>query len=49
MNGLFSAAELVQDLCEREGWEFCFIGGLAVQRWGEPRVTRDVDLTLLTA
>ena len=27
---------------------FCFIGGLAVQRWGEPRVTRDVDLTLLT-
>ncbi len=26
----------------------CFIGGLAVQRWGEPRQTRDVDLTLLT-
>ena len=26
---------------------FCLIGGLAVQRWGEPRVTRDVDLTLL--
>lgn len=49
MNGLFSAAELVQDLCQREGWRFCFIGGLAVQRWGEPRVTRDVDLTLLTA
>ena len=24
------------------------IGGLAVQRWGEPRQTRDVDLTLLT-
>jgi hypothetical protein len=27
---------------------FCFIGGLAVQHWGEPRFTRDVDLTLLT-
>lgn len=27
--------------------QFCLIGGLAVQRWGEPRVTRDVDVTLL--
>jgi len=25
---------------------FCFIGGLAVQRWSEPRATRDVDATL---
>lgn len=48
MNGLFSAAEEVQRLCEHEDWRFCFIGGLAVQRWGEPRITRDVDLTLLT-
>lgn len=48
MNGLFAAAEEIQRLCEDEGWRFCFIGGLAVQRWGEPRVTRDVDLTLLT-
>jgi hypothetical protein len=31
-----------------QGWEFCLIGGLAVLRWGEPRATRDVDLTLLT-
>ncbi|HEX4385567.1 MAG TPA: hypothetical protein VH083_21550 [Myxococcales bacterium] len=22
--------------------KFCFIGGLAVQRWGEPRMTRDI-------
>ena len=29
-------------------WRFCFIGGLALQRWGEPRQTVDVDLTLLT-
>ncbi len=48
MNGLFAAAEEVQSLCEDERWHFCFIGGLAVQRWGEARVTRDVDLTLLT-
>lgn len=48
MNGLFAAAEEIQQLCEHEDWHFCFIGGLAVQRWGEPRVTRDVDLTLLT-
>jgi hypothetical protein len=26
---------------------FCFIGGLAVLRWGEPRLTRDIDLTIL--
>jgi hypothetical protein len=42
-----AAAEL-QALCESEGWRFCFIGGLALQRWGEPRETIDVDLTLLT-
>lgn len=30
------------------GWRFCFIGGVALQRWGEPRFTADVDLTLLT-
>jgi hypothetical protein len=29
-------------------WKFCVIGGLAVQRWGEPRATQDADLTLLT-
>lgn len=27
---------------------FCFIGGLAVQRWGEPRLTIDADVTLIT-
>jgi hypothetical protein len=42
-----AAAEL-QAFCERQGWRFCVIGGLALQRWGEPRETADVDLTLLT-
>jgi hypothetical protein len=48
MNGLFAAARQLQDFCDGQGWRSCFIGGIAVQRWGEPRVTRDVDLTLLT-
>lgn len=47
MNPLFAAAAEVQDLCLQHGWGFCFIGGLAVLRWGEPRLTRDVDLTIL--
>jgi hypothetical protein len=42
------AATEVQSLCEAQGWRYCFIGGLALQRWGEPRETVDVDLTLLT-
>lgn len=48
MNPLLAAAADLQAVCQEEGWRFCFIGGLAVQRWGEPRLTRDVDLTLLT-
>ena len=27
---------------------FCFIGGLVVGRWGQPRTTADVDATMLT-
>lgn len=42
-----AAAEL-QVVCETQRWRFCFIGGLALLRWGEPRETVDVDLTLLT-
>jgi hypothetical protein len=41
------AADLQSFLFSRE-WKFCFIGGLALQRWGEPRVTQDIDCTLLT-
>ena len=48
MNEVIRAAAELQTVCEGEGWRFCFIGGLAVQRWGEPRETVDVDLTLLT-
>jgi hypothetical protein len=48
MTELYTTALEVQRLCESHGWSFCIIGGLAAQRWGEPRLTRDVDLTLLT-
>ena len=48
MIGLFETARELQAFCDQQGWRSCFIGGIAVQRWGEPRVTRDVDLTLLT-
>jgi hypothetical protein len=30
------------------GLPYCFIGGIAVQRWGQPRLTVDADATLLT-
>lgn len=42
------AAHQLQLLCTEQSWRFCLIGGLALQRWGEPRETVDVDLTLLT-
>ena len=45
--GVLAAAGEIQAFCQRQGWRFCFIGGVAVQRWGEPRLTQDVDLTLL--
>ena len=48
MTALIQAAAGLQAVCEANRWRFCFIGGLAVQRWGEPRETVDVDLTLLT-
>ena len=48
MNEVLATAAQVQHFCEEHGWRFCVIGGIALQRWGEPRVTQDVDVTLLT-
>lgn len=45
--GILEAAAEVEAFCRQQRWSFCFIGGLAVQRWGMPRFTQDVDLTLL--
>jgi hypothetical protein len=48
VNPIFAAAVELQDFCRSRNWRFCFIGAIAVQRWGEPRLTQDADLTLLT-
>jgi len=48
VNRIFEAALDIQSACESRGWKFCIIGAVAVQRWGEPRLTRDVDLTVLS-
>ena len=43
---LWNSALELQRFLDREGFKFCFIGGIVVQRWGEPRMTDDVDLTV---
>ena len=48
MNGLFEAALELHQFMEENHWRFCIIGGLAVVRWGQPRATQDVDVSLLT-
>ena len=46
MTPLLEAALGFQTLLVQWNWRFCIIGGIAVLRWGEPRFTRDVDLTI---
>jgi predicted nucleotidyltransferase len=41
-------AAKVQNVLDRKRWKYCFIGGIAVQKWGQPRFTQDVDLTIFT-
>ena len=48
MNAIYEAAVELQRFCTARGWNFCVIGAVAVARWGEPRATQDVDITLLT-
>ena len=48
MNKLVAAAREVQAVLDAAGLAFCFIGGFAAQRHAEPRVTRDVDVSILT-
>ena len=46
MNDVIQAAAELQAVCQSQNWQFCFIGGVALQRWSEPRETVDVDLSL---
>ncbi len=48
MNRVYAAAAEMEAFCAARDWPACIIGGLAVLRWGEPRGTQDVDLTLVT-
>ncbi|MFP4307022.1 MAG: nucleotidyl transferase AbiEii/AbiGii toxin family protein [Desulfococcaceae bacterium] len=47
MKSLFCLAAEIQRFCEDQNWNFCFIGGIALQAWGEPRLTRDIDISIL--
>ena len=47
MNSLFKAGLEIQHTLKAQKWPFCFIGGLAVIRWGEVRMTQDIDLCLM--
>lgn len=46
MDLLQALGEVVAFL-EKEQVPYVLIGGLAVQHWGEPRATRDIDITVL--
>ena len=47
MKSLFRVAAQLDDLLAERDWRYCFIGGIALQRWGQPRLTNDIDLTIL--
>ncbi len=48
MTPLLEAAVALGRHLDEQAFPYCLIGGLAVQRWGEPRFTQDIDITLLT-
>lgn len=48
MNQILKAAKDIQGYILKKRWKYCVIGGLALQRWGMPRQTIDVDITILT-
>jgi hypothetical protein len=48
VNSLLQAGVELQGWLESRTWPFCYIGGVANFRWGTPRLTADLDLTLLT-
>ena len=48
LSELVAAAARLKQQWERAPMRFCFIGGLAVHHWGQPRQTNDVDATVWT-
>lgn len=49
MHRVFTAALELQGALEELACPFCFIDGLALQRWGELRFTQDADATVVNA
>lgn len=43
---LFQEAADIQKVLMAAGLDFCFIGGVALQLWGEVRNTKDIDLQI---
>lgn len=48
IGSVLEASVELQEFLREMNARFCFIGGVAVQRWGEPRFTADADISLLT-
>jgi hypothetical protein len=48
VKSLLQVAANLQHFMLEQRWRFSFIGGIALQRWGQPRLTVDVDVSLLT-
>jgi hypothetical protein len=46
MNPQLDAAWELGQFLTRHGVSYAIIGGIAVQKWGEPRFTRDLDLSV---
>lgn len=46
MNRRDAAAWELHEFLTRRGIPYAIIGGMAVQHWGEPRFTQDIDLTV---
>lgn len=46
MSPLYEAAWELHSYLKRKKIPYVIIGGVAIQKWGEPRLTHDVDLTV---
>jgi hypothetical protein len=46
-NDLAQSLKELQSFFDGRQWKYCLIGGLAANRWGEVRFTRDIDLVIL--
>jgi Nucleotidyl transferase AbiEii toxin, Type IV TA system len=45
--GLWQSAVELERYLDSQKLPFVFIGGIALQRWGEPRMTSDIDATVV--